>query len=50
MLKQIKRHKYKTIIKSCSYWNSQTPDAIVDHGNVFYRDILKAVQKLMHNS
>jgi hypothetical protein len=35
-----------SIIKSCSYWNSQTLDAIIDHGNVFYREMLKADKDL----
>ena len=33
-----------SIIKPCSYWNSETLDSIHDHGNIFY------TQKLSFNN
>ena len=27
-----------SVVKACTYWNSQTLEAIIDHGNEFYRE------------
>ena len=27
-----------SVVKACTYWNSQTLEAIIDHGNEFYKE------------
>ena len=34
-----------SVIKHCSYWNSDTSDAIVEHGNAFFIEITKYQEK-----
>ena len=38
-----------SIIKPCGYWDSQTFDSIIDHGNMFYRVKLDAVNHVTIN-